>query len=87
MGDGDFYSKFQTARIMALLRASPADINECAEGSHACHGNATCSNTVGSFSCECQAGTVGNGFKCEGEEKTFFVYCSILVSNTPREYR
>ncbi len=42
------------------------DDNECAgEGSgNNCDFNATCSNTVGSFTCQCNAGFVGDGFTC-----------------------
>ena len=42
------------------------DVNECFEGSHNCHRNARCINTVGSFYCECSNGFVGNGRKCNG---------------------
>ena len=41
---------------------------------HACHANAQCSNTVGSFTCGCNSGYQGSGFLCTGK-------CLILTSN------
>ncbi|XP_078495887.1 IgGFc-binding protein-like [Ciona intestinalis] len=40
------------------------DINECL--SNPCDENASCTNTRGSFRCECDAGYNGNGFDCSG---------------------
>ena len=38
------------------------DIDECASGDHKCLGStATCTNTVGSYSCSCKTGYVGDG--------------------------
>ena len=39
------------------------DTNECEE-SNDCHRNATCSNTEGSYYCECETGFYGTGFLC-----------------------
>ena len=36
-----------------------------------CHGNAICTNSVGSYNCECAAGYTGNGTNCEGEPCNF----------------
>src|SRR5204863_9235987 len=41
-----------------------ADINECTAGAHNCDINATCANTIGSFSCACSAGYAGDGVSC-----------------------
>ena len=40
------------------------DIDECAIGADMCDANATCNNTVGSYSCTCNNGSTGNGFDC-----------------------
>ncbi|WP_216627220.1 FG-GAP-like repeat-containing protein [Corallococcus exercitus] len=41
-----------------------ADVNECAAGTDNCDENATCTNTVGSFTCACNAGYEGDGVTC-----------------------
>ena len=47
------------------------DINEC-ENSSTCHPRANCSNTEGSFSCQCEKGYTGDGiFNCTGNIKYF----------------
>ena len=44
------------------------DINECnSEENNNCHENATCTNTNGSFTCQCQNGYAGNGITCNGK--------------------
>ena len=43
-----------------------SDIDECVEGTHNCHANATCNNTAAAFNCSCQTGYMGNGTYCQG---------------------
>ena len=43
------------------------DINECAANTHNCHVQATCTNTVGSFTCQCNVGYEGSGTLCVGK--------------------
>ena len=43
------------------------DINECANNtSNNCHVNATCSDTFGSYECQCNDGFTGDGVNCTG---------------------
>ena len=44
------------------------DIDECTEETHNCHemSNATCTDTDGSFYCNCTEGFGGNGTFCDG---------------------
>ena len=40
------------------------DLNECSSNSDDCHVNATCHNTVGSYTCSCKPGYKGDGRTC-----------------------
>ncbi|XP_066022667.1 ALK tyrosine kinase receptor-like [Pocillopora verrucosa] len=40
------------------------DKNECIDNTHDCHAKAVCSNTEGSFTCNCIEGYQGNGRNC-----------------------
>ena len=46
---------------------SLTDKDECTENSDNCHGNANCTNTIGSFNCTCKLGYSGDGVSCSGE--------------------
>ena len=58
--EGVSCSTFKMNNIFAV------DIDECARGTHDCHANAVCANTVGSFTCTCKAGYDGSGQDCAG---------------------
>lgn len=63
------YLSFKWARNLPLISENSlpiVDIDECVSGKHSCHDNATCTNSLGSYSCECKAEYRGNGFFCEG---------------------
>ena len=42
-----------------------SDIDECSQGSHGCHANATCNNTQGSYNCTYLGEYVGSGKYCK----------------------
>ncbi len=49
------------------MSAFLSDVDECINESHDCDANAECANTVGSFTCTCNAGYNGDGISCSGE--------------------
>ena len=56
---------------LKLLFHNNIDINECFIGTHTCHYNAACENEIGSYSCFCSAGFIGDGvITCEGLKET-----------------
>jgi len=56
------------------------DINECNLGIDNCHLFATCTNTQGSFTCQCNLGYFGDGFSCteEGFDLIIFLIKQLL---------
>lgn len=44
--------------------SSCTELDECHQATGICHGQAVCSNTLGSFVCTCKAGFTGNGSDC-----------------------
>ena len=48
------------------------DIDECSDGQHGCHDNATCANSEGGYECSCKTGfddVTGNGTVCVKKKK------------------
>ena len=43
------------------------DIDECTAGADNCDTNATCTNTLGGFTCTCNQGYTGDGVTCMGK--------------------
>ena len=47
---------------------STSDINECEDDAqNNCHANASCTNTVPGFYCDCNDGFIGDGTMCDGK--------------------
>ena len=65
-----------------LLFTCFADNDECTLGTHNCHGNATCTNTDGSFTCACNVGYTGNGVTCAGMKKSDIASVSLSLIQT-----
>ena len=52
--------------IHIILQYTITDVDECTQATDDCHFNATCDNTISSYTCECVAGLTGNGMACDG---------------------
>ena len=48
-----------------------ADINECHNVS--CGEDATCTDEVGNYSCECDSGFTGDGYNCTGKAHIYMI--------------
>ena len=54
-------------------------MNECTDELHGCSEAAKCTNTKGSFSCQCEPGYSGNGTYCIGN--SFFIASMTCIYN------
>jgi hypothetical protein len=63
------FIKINACHIIIMLIVLVIDIDECEEGG--CHANASCANSLGSFSCDCNAGFTGDGENCGGIDLRF----------------
>ncbi|XP_066290717.1 adhesion G protein-coupled receptor E2-like isoform X3 [Branchiostoma lanceolatum] len=67
-----------------------ADVDECALGTDTCHDQATCANTPGSYTCDCNSGYTGNGNSCTDEDEcalgTDTCDENAICNNTPGDY-
>ncbi|XP_047666412.1 signal peptide, CUB and EGF-like domain-containing protein 2 isoform X1 [Tachysurus fulvidraco] len=80
-----FHSEGKSA---ALLR--DADVDQCSEGSDACHIDAICQNTPTSYKCTCKSGFKGDGTRCEDIDECdseFNGGCVHECNNIPGNYR
>ena len=53
-----------TTACTTTANAICSDINECATSNGGCAATATCSNSIGSYTCTCNSGYYGNGASC-----------------------
>jgi len=54
----------ESAESSGWMNDDCTDEDECAAGTHDCDANAVCTNSEGSFTCECGPGFVGTGKTC-----------------------
>ena len=71
-----------------IVSCNFSDIDECSENTHKCHVNATCTNTAGHYTCECNNGYTGGGMICTGNvqfinETTLSTSSYSMVLNVP----
>ena len=57
-------------------------MDECALETDNCDGNAYCSNTIGSFNCECRRFYEGDGVSCEAQTIVVFVTAVVDVNGS-----
>ena len=73
--------------LSTLPTLTPTDINECAVNNGNCGADKSCTNTIGSYSCQCKAGyrqlTNGN---CEGMEHQDKIVL-LHIYQTPSHYQ
>ena len=71
--------KSRITKLQSVLHFSTpvfvSDIDDCS-GDHECHANALCTDTGGSYICECKVGFEGDGRNCTGEQ--IFGTCMVL---------
>ena len=58
----------------------PTDVNECETGEALCDINANCTDTEGSYLCQCHPGFSGDGFNCSSEYKHVIFFKSWYIS-------
>ena len=59
-------------KVLACLFVT-LDLDECRGNNNHCHQNAVCTNTLGSYKCQCATGYTGDGFSCSGKETWHFL--------------
>ena len=59
-----------------------ADIDECLTNNGDCSADASCTNTVGSFTCTCLPGYTGDGFTCTGKLTLDITYNTYMYNET-----
>ena len=78
------YTTCSNCCLSTLPTLIPTDINECATNNGNCGADKSCTNTIGSYSCQCKAGyrqlTNGN---CQGmEHRDVIALLCMIISNT-----
>ena len=72
-----FFRKIEIGLLDEGLHLFLSDFDECNNGSHDCHSNATCINTAGYFECKCKDGYIGDGRNCTGRDQLKHIVLSI----------
>lgn len=63
----------QKSRVLCVMIAQQimilySDVDECLTSKDNCHTNASCSNSEGSYGCQCVPGFTGDGFTCSSNK-------------------
>ena len=67
-------SSILKSKIIIYTELIVLDIRECTftTGTYPCHVNADCTDTFGSYICQCSDGFTGDGLMCNGNFLSFF---------------
>ena len=60
--------------INILFSCLLPDVDDCSDSTHNCDTHATCSNTIGSFTCQCNTGYEGDGAVCSGNLLHLYIH-------------
>ena len=55
------------------------DFDECGNQTDSCSNLATCTNTIGAYTCSCNIGYIDDGFDCEGKLNSFLHHIIVLI--------
>lgn len=66
-------------QLLLQYNTSCSDVDECALGTDDCDDNASCSNTVGSYTCTCNTGYHGDGLICSGKCVVCVIFLAFIV--------
>ena len=75
---GDGFVCGGECRVLGIMIAQQivilySDIDECSASQDDCHTNASCSNTEGSYGCQCVPGFTGDGFTCSSNKYNIMI--------------
>ena len=65
--------------VISIFFSNGIDLNECDR--NPCHSNATCTDTLGSYECQCKPGFSGNGVDCVSKYTKMFKRRIIFMSD------
>ena len=54
-------------KVLNIVTLIHLDLDECLNDTDICNENANCTNTDGSYTCECVKGYSGDDYSCTGE--------------------
>ena len=77
MFSAGIWKTFHKSYTLSYLFLNFVDIDECL--SNPCHANASCNDTNGSFTCQCNVGYSGNGLNCSSKNILYWFMQNIIV--------
>jgi len=88
-GNATITGTFDTKSAVVAVTVTP-EVDECSQGLATCDTHATCTNTVGSYTCSCNSGYSGDGRVCNDVDEctagTSPCSANATCANTPGSY-